>query len=58
MFTEREATIEFLDVLFQPSARNVQCGITARVILHEYDHIDGAFIDLKSLLKEKLLKRS
>ena len=33
-------------------------GITARVILHEYDHIDGKlFIDYLKPLKKKLLKR-
>jgi peptide deformylase len=32
-------------------------GITARVILHEYDHIEGRlFIDHLSSLKKKLLK--
>jgi peptide deformylase len=32
-------------------------GITARVILHEYDHIEGKlFIDRISLLKRKLIK--
>lgn len=33
-------------------------GITARVILHEYDHIDGKlFIDYLSPLKRRLLKK-
>lgn len=33
-------------------------GITGRIILHEYDHIDGKlFIDHLSPLKRKLLKR-
>jgi peptide deformylase len=33
-------------------------GVTARIILHEYDHIDGKlFIDYLSPLKRKLLKR-
>lgn len=33
-------------------------GITARVILHEYDHIDGKlFIDYLSPLKKRLLKK-
>jgi peptide deformylase len=32
-------------------------GITARIILHEYDHIEGKlFIDHISPLKRKLLK--
>jgi len=33
-------------------------GITARVILHEYDHIDGKlFIDYLPPLKKRMLKR-
>jgi peptide deformylase len=33
-------------------------GLTARVILHEYDHIEGRlFIDRISLLKRKLLRK-
>jgi peptide deformylase len=32
-------------------------GLTARIILHEYDHIEGKlFIDHLSPLKRKLLK--
>jgi peptide deformylase len=42
-FIERESTFE---------------GITARVILHEYDHIDGKlFIDYLSPLKKRLIKK-
>lgn len=37
--------------------RSVFSGLTARVILHEYDHIEGKlFIDHLSGLKKKLLK--
>jgi peptide deformylase len=33
-------------------------GITARVILHEYDHIDGKlFIDYMPPLKKRLIKK-
>jgi len=33
-------------------------GITARVILHEYDHIDGKlFIDYLPQLKRRLIKK-
>lgn len=53
----QEVTIEFDDETFAKH-RETYNGITARIILHEYDHIDGKlFIDHISLLKRKLLKR-
>jgi len=53
----QEVTIEFQDENFKKH-RETYNGITARIILHEYDHIDGKlFIDHISLLKRKLLKR-
>ena len=52
-----EVTIEFLDENFQKHKKTYS-GITGRIILHEYDHIDGKlFIDHISPLKRKLLKR-
>ncbi len=52
-----EVTIEFQDKNFKKHLQTYN-GITARIILHEYDHIDGKlFIDHISLLKRKLLKR-
>ena len=49
-------TIEYLDENFQHHMRSYQ-GITARIILHEYDHIEGKlFIDHITPLKRKLLK--
>ena len=52
-----EVTIRFLDENFQEHEKTFN-GITARIILHEYDHIDGKlFIDHLSPLKRKLLKR-
>ena len=49
-------TIEYLDEHFQYHMRTFN-GITARVILHEYDHIEGKlFIDHISPLKRKLMK--
>ena len=49
-------TIEFVDEDFQHHMRTYQ-GLTARIILHEYDHIEGKlFIDHISPLKRKLLK--
>ncbi|RYF82679.1 MAG: peptide deformylase [Chitinophagaceae bacterium] len=50
-------TLEYLDENFQPHTQTFN-GITARVILHEYDHIEGKlFIDYLKPLKRTLLKR-
>ncbi|MBD0353406.1 MAG: peptide deformylase, partial [Flavisolibacter sp.] len=52
-----EVTITYLDNQFQKHTKTFK-GITARIILHEYDHLEGKlFIDYLSLLKRKLLKR-
>ena len=52
-----EVTLEFMDEKFQKHTKTFD-GITGRVILHEYDHIDGKlFIDHISPLKRKLYKR-
>lgn len=51
-----EVTLEYVDELFAPQVRTFN-GITARIILHEYDHIEGKlFIDYLKPLKRKLLK--
>jgi peptide deformylase len=48
-------TIEFFDQDFNKHTETYT-GITARIILHEYDHIEGKlFIDYISPLKKKLL---
>lgn len=53
---EEEVVIEFVDEEFKPHTKTFN-GITARVILHEYDHIEGKlFIDHLKPLKRKLLK--
>lgn len=45
-------TLTFLDENFQQQTRSFN-GITGRVILHEYDHIEGKlFIDYLKPLKE------
>jgi len=50
-------TIHFFDENFQEHTKTFN-GITARVILHEYDHIEGKlFIDYLKPLKKSLLKR-
>lgn len=57
VFRPEEVTIEYVDENFLPKTRTFN-GITARVILHEYDHIEGKlFIDHIKPLKRKLLKR-
>jgi peptide deformylase len=57
IYRAEEVTIEYLDEQFKKHTRTFN-GITARIILHEYDHIEGKlFIDYLSTLKRKLLKR-
>jgi peptide deformylase len=49
-------TIEYADENFEPHTRSFN-GITARVIQHEYDHIEGKlFIDYLKPLKRKLIR--
>ena len=51
-----EVTLEYEDAQFQQHTKTFN-GLTARVILHEYDHIEGKlFIDYLKPLKRKLLK--
>jgi peptide deformylase len=51
-----EVTLRFQDDQFNTHTKTFN-GITARVILHEYDHIEGKlFIDRISLLKRKLIR--
>jgi peptide deformylase len=57
IYRAEEVTLEYLDENFVQHKETFS-GITGRVILHEYDHIDGKlFIDHISPLKRKLLKR-
>jgi peptide deformylase len=54
---KEKVTIHFYDENFVEHTKTFS-GITARVILHEYDHIDGKlFIDYLKPLKKNLLKR-
>lgn len=56
VYRNEELILEYFDENFQPKNRAFN-GITARVILHEYDHIEGKlFIDHLKPLKRKLLK--
>jgi peptide deformylase len=51
-----EVTLEYVDEHFTPQIKTFN-GITARIVLHEYDHIEGKlFIDYLKPLKRKLLK--
>ena len=57
VFRQEKVTLDFMDENFLPHRRTFT-GITARIILHEYDHTDGKlFIDYLKPLKRKLLKR-
>ncbi|MFN0083092.1 MAG: peptide deformylase [Ferruginibacter sp.] len=50
-------TLSYVDESFTPQVKTFK-GITARVILHEYDHLEGKlFIDHIKPLKRTLLKR-
>ena len=52
-----QVTLQFVDENFETHNLSFN-GITARVILHEYDHIEGKlFIDHLKPLKRKLMKR-
>lgn len=50
-----EVTLEYVNENFEPQTDTFN-GITARVILHEYDHIEGKlFIDYLKPLKRKMM---
>jgi peptide deformylase len=56
VYREEEVVLEYDDENFTHYVKTFN-GITARVILHEYDHIDGKlFIDHIKPLKRKLLQ--
>ncbi len=49
-------TLSYVNEKFEPQQKTFN-GVTARVILHEYDHIEGKlFIDYLSPLKRRLIK--
>ena len=51
-----EVVLEYLDENFQPHTKKF-VGITARIIQHEYDHIEGKlFIDYLKPLRKKMLQ--
>ncbi len=56
IYRQESVTIEYRDEKFEAHTRTFS-GITARVLLHEYDHLEGKlFIDYLSPLKRKLMK--
>lgn len=56
IYRQESVTLRFCDEKFEEHLKTFT-GITARVILHEYDHIEGRlFIDHISALKRKLMK--
>jgi peptide deformylase len=56
IYRQESVTLEYMNEEFQPQVQTF-VGLSARVILHEYDHIEGKlFIDHISALKRKLMK--
>ncbi len=56
IYRNEEVTIAYLNEQFEPRTATFN-GITARVILHEYDHIEGKlFIDYLKPFKRRLMK--
>jgi peptide deformylase len=56
IFRKPEITIEYLDENFTPQKEKLS-GLAARVVQHEYDHIEGVlFTDRISNLKKRLIK--
>jgi len=57
VFRKESVTLSYLDEHFGAHTKTFT-GLTARVLLHEYDHIEGKlFIDYIKPLKRTLLKR-
>lgn len=57
IYRPETVTVEYLDENFQPRVSTYN-GLTARILQHEYDHLDGKlFIDHLKPLKRTLLKR-
>lgn len=57
VFRQNKITIEYLDENFEKHTDTID-GLAARVVQHEYDHIEGIlFTDKISSLKKRLLKK-
>ncbi len=56
VFRQPKITVEYVDENFEPHTETFD-GLIARVIQHEYDHIEGIlFTDKLSSLKKRLIK--
>lgn len=56
VYRKEKVTLVYVNENFEPQEQTFE-GITARVILHEYDHLEGKlFIDYMKPLKKKLLQ--
>ena len=56
IFRKPEIKVEYLDENFEPQVE-ILSGLSARVVQHEYDHIEGIlFTDRISNLKKRLIK--
>jgi len=57
VFREEKITIEYVDENFEKHTDTLD-GLAARVVQHEYDHIEGVlFTDKISSLKKRLIKK-
>jgi peptide deformylase len=57
VFRHEKITIEYFDENFEKHIDEID-GIAARIVQHEYDHIEGIiFTDLISSLKKRLIKK-
>ena len=57
VFRQQKLTIEYLDENFEKHTEEID-GLAARVVQHEYDHIEGVlFTDKISSLKKRLIKK-
>ncbi|NML23309.1 peptide deformylase [Pseudoflavitalea sp. G-6-1-2] len=56
VYRSEEVTLEYMDENFVAHTQTF-IGVTARVILHEYDHLEGKlFIDYLKPLKKRMIK--
>ncbi|WP_126246963.1 peptide deformylase [Chitinophaga rhizosphaerae] len=56
VYRPEKVTLRYVDENFRPHEQTFH-GVTARVIFHEYDHIEGKlFIDYLKPLKKRLIK--
>ena len=57
VFRQQKITLSYLDENFNPHTETYE-GLAARVVQHEYDHIEGVlFTDKISSLKKRLIKK-